>query len=157
MGLGRIDCSGDVKLTQQSAKDECDINLIVERAKSGADLSKLARGTPFYGDFTDLPDLRSAMLIVKQAEAAFMSLDAVVRKRFSNDPVQMMEFLNDPANREEAVKLGLVEPKKDVDVGDVEALAPQPTASKVDKEPEATSDKDPGIAEARKARKQGLS
>lgn len=104
-----IDCSKDVPLTQQSAKEECDINFIVERAKRGADLSQLARGVPQYGDFTSIPtDLRECLVIVQKANNAFMQLDAQVRKRFENDPAQMIDFLNDPNNRDEAVKLGLV-------------------------------------------------
>lgn len=118
--LDKIDCSKDVKLTQQSAKDECDINLIVERAKRGADISHLTTRTPMYGDFTELPtDLRDCLNQVRKADEAFMSLDAVVRKRFENDPVKLMDFLNDPANRDEAISLGLVAAPPDVPVPDV--------------------------------------
>ena len=99
-------------LTQQSAKDECDINLIVERAKRGADISNLSKGTPMYGDFTGLPDYRQALLMVNKARDMFMSLDARVRERFSNDPGRLLEFLGDDKNYDEALKLGLVEPKK---------------------------------------------
>lgn len=104
-----IDCSKDVSLTQQSGKDECDINLIVERAKRGADIANLNPHPPMYGDFTSLPkDLRECLVTVRKAEEAFMTLDAVVRRRFENDPSQMMDFLNDPKNRDEAISLGLV-------------------------------------------------
>lgn len=107
--LDKIDCSKDVPLTQQSSKDECDINLIVERAKRGAEISHLNDRTPQYGDFTQIPkDLRECLLIVKAADDAFMSLDAGVRRRFDNDPAKMVDFLNDPDNREEAIALGLV-------------------------------------------------
>lgn len=111
MGNGpRVDCSGDAPLTQQSGKDECDINVIVERAKRGADLSKLTRGdVPIYGDFTEIPtDLRDCLNSVRRADALFMSLDAVVRRRFENDPANLLDFLNDPNNRDEAISLGLV-------------------------------------------------
>lgn len=111
MGNGpRIDCSGDAPLTQQSGKDECDINIIVERAKRGADLSKLMRpAAPMYGDFTLIPtDLRDALNAVRQADALFMSMDAVIRRRFENDSAKMIDFLNDPNNRDEAISLGLV-------------------------------------------------
>ena len=109
MGVQKLDVSGPV-LTQQNAKDECDINIIVEKAKRGADLSQLER-RPIYGDFTNLPDYRTALIMVNQARDAFMALDANVRKRFGNDPAMMLDFLNDPNNREEAVKLGLVNPE----------------------------------------------
>lgn len=95
------------KLTQQSAKDECDINIIVSKAKQGADLSQQMR-KPIYGDFTDLPSYRESLLMVNKARDMFMSFDAEVRKRFANDPGLMLDFLNDPKNRDEAIKLGLV-------------------------------------------------
>lgn len=107
----KIDCSKDVKLTQQSAKDECDINLIIERAKRGADIAHVTDRTPQYGDFTEIPtDLRECLIAVKKADEAFMSLDAQVRRRFDNDPVLLLDFLHDPKNREEAISLGLVAP-----------------------------------------------
>lgn len=109
MGKQPLDVSGP-SLTQQSAKDECDINIIVERAKRGADLSQLSRGPGFYGDFTGLPSYRDALIMVNKANEAFMTLDAQVRKRFDNDPAKLLDFLADDANREEAQKLGLLKP-----------------------------------------------
>ena len=46
--------------------------------------------------------------MVVKAEEAFMTLPAVVRARFANDPAGIFTFLQDPANRDEAVKLGLI-------------------------------------------------
>jgi len=103
-----VDCSNDVPITQQSDAVDCDINVIVARAKSGADLSRLTKQGPMYGDFTNLPDYRSALLMVNRARDAFMAMDAVVRKRFNNDPAQLLDFLADDKNRDEAVKLGLL-------------------------------------------------
>lgn len=105
-----VDCSNDVPLTQQSDAAECDINTIVARAKGGADVSRLTRPGGVYGDFRNLPDFRTSLLIVTEANERFMSLDAQVRKRFNNDPAQLLDFLGDDKNREEAVKLGLLRP-----------------------------------------------
>lgn len=104
----RIDTPKDeVVRTQQSAKDECDLNLIVENARRGAGLPVSGR-TPMYGDFTGLPDYKQACLMVSKAQEMFMSLDAFVRERFGNDPGRLLDFLADGKNREEAIKLGLV-------------------------------------------------
>lgn len=108
MGSTKLVMDSSKCLTQQSSAEECDINLIVAKAKRGGDISHLNTREPMYGDFRNLPDLRSAKLMVMQAEAAFMSLDAFVRQRFDNDPAVLLDFLKDPANRDEAVKLGLV-------------------------------------------------
>lgn len=110
MGKGpRVDCSKDVPITQQSEKADADINVIVERASRGA-IAPVGRGsTPMYGDFTEVPtDLREVLVIARRAEDLFMTLDPFVRRRFNHDPAEMLDFLNDSKNRDEAVKLGLV-------------------------------------------------
>lgn len=117
--IGRITCT-QPSMTQQSPKDECDINVIVERAKRGEDLSRITR-TPIYGDFRTIPSYKDALQIVINAQNAFNSLDAFVRERFQNDPARMVDFLNDPKNRDEAVRLGLVNPPPVSD-------SPQPSA-----------------------------
>jgi phage internal scaffolding protein len=114
---------------QQSTKEECDINVIMERAKRGAVVSHIHDRTPVYGDFTEIPtDLRVALTLVKDAERAFMSLDAFVRERFHNEPAEMIDFLNDPKNREEGIKLGLVAPK--AVATEVPPVEPEKEASK---------------------------
>lgn len=128
MGKGpRVDCSKDEPITQQSGRDDADINFIVERAKRGALPPPGRNVAPMYGDFTEIPtDLRVALNKIRFAEELFMSLDAVVRRRFDNDPVLLLEFFRDPANREEAVSLGLVKapvvPPVDVPVETLAAL-----------------------------------
>lgn len=114
--IGRIDCSKDVPLTQQSAKDECDINLIVEAAKRGAMPTHLTSRIPFFGSNIGVPSLREALTIVDEANLAFASLDAHIRDRFQNDPVKLVEFVNDSKNRDEAIKLGLLQAPQEPDV-----------------------------------------
>lgn len=110
MGKGpRVDCSKETPITQQSEKDDADINVIVERAKRGAIppvIDRVAR----YGDFSEVPtDLREALNQFNFAKNLFMSLDPKIRFRFQNDPVQMLDFLADSRNRQEAIELGLVD------------------------------------------------
>lgn len=104
----RIHSDGE-NFTQQSGKDQADINLIVESAKRGADLSHLSVKSPMYGDFAGMPDFYSAMLMISKANSLFMRLDPFVRERFGNDPGRLLKFLDDPQNREEGIKLGLIQ------------------------------------------------
>lgn len=97
-------------LTVQSFKDECDINKIVSRALQGSDITHVNARVAQYGDFTNVPDFQQAQQLVIRANGMFMSLPAEVRERFANDPALMIKFLQDPKNRDEAVKLGLVNP-----------------------------------------------
>lgn len=97
-------------LTQQQFKDSCDINLILDRYMKTGELPinhKVGR----YLDLSELPDYQGALDTVMRAEAAFMDLPAKLRERFQNDPSQLLNFLNNPQNNDEAIQLGLIEPK----------------------------------------------
>lgn len=100
-------------LTKQSFKDECDINIIIERVmRIGPDaLSHLNQRMAQYGDVSSVPDYRSALDAVNRAQGMFMSLDAKVRERFGNDPAKFLDFCNDGRNYAEAVALGLIQAK----------------------------------------------
>ena len=74
------------------------------------------------GDFTGITDFQSAMEAVVRAQGAFNDLPANVRARFRNDPAEMLAFLEDGKNREEAVKLGLVSPPPEVTRDVVQAV-----------------------------------
>lgn len=106
--LGRIYSDGPNPAVQ-SAKDDCDINVIMKRALAGADISGYIKNNQgVYGDFTQFPDLREAMLMSIKAREMFMALDPYLRKRFDNDPALLVEFCEDRKNYDEAVKLGLI-------------------------------------------------
>lgn len=95
--------------TQQQFKDECDINTILKRFG----VTGLVPGNgrvPAYGDFTGISDYRSALHAIMEAEDSFMSLPSDVRERFGQDPAKFVDFCLDPANLEEARKLGLAPP-----------------------------------------------
>lgn len=96
----------DDSLTIQSAKDECDINNILQNVARGA---MLPDNKPQYGDFTNTVTFHDAMNQMSAAREAFWQLPAKLRDRFANDPLRMLDFLEDPENRAEAVKLGLVD------------------------------------------------
>lgn len=102
-------------LTQQQFKDECDINQIVERYLktglwSGASLV-VPTSHPMYGNFVNIPDFREAMNQIVEARENFESLPPNVRKRFQNDPIELIEFIGKPENVDEAIKMGLMKPK----------------------------------------------
>lgn len=124
-------------LTKQSFKEECDVNEILKRAANGEDLSaRLNSRVAQYGDFTNIPDFRESMNLIARANRMFMELDWQLRERFANDPAKLIDFLQDPANREEAVKLGLVNaPAKPVDNG---AGSPAPASGAGTAQPKDT-------------------
>lgn len=112
-----LSCPEDESKTQQSFKDECDINTIVKRFGLTGELPQDYQ-MPQSGDFTGVSDYQSAMNAVRAAEEAFMAVPAEIRARFSNDPGKFMAFFDDPANRDEGLRLGLLQapPEKTRDV-----------------------------------------
>ncbi|AZL82952.1 internal scaffolding protein [Apis mellifera associated microvirus 25] len=93
--------------TEQSFQKECDVNEIIRKYMKTGQITHMARNQGSYADVSEIPDLHSAMIQVSQAQQAFDSLPAELRKRFGNSPVAMVEFLQNPKNDEEAIELGL--------------------------------------------------
>lgn len=95
--------------TKQQFKDECDINRIMKRYQQTGVIDHVNRAEPRFGDL-EAVDFQTAMNMVIDAEQRFMQLPAEVRDRFGNDPSRLLAFVGDERNREEAVRLGLVDP-----------------------------------------------
>jgi phage internal scaffolding protein len=103
----------DATLTQQHYKDECDINNILRQFNVTGLLPENTL-SPRYGDFTGISDYQSALNQVIAAEDEFMRLPAQIRARFDNDPSNLIEFLENSDNKDEAIKLGLVNKPEDL-------------------------------------------
>lgn len=112
---GSVDCSGDPTRAQQHMKDECDINFMVERFSRTGEIP-VPPVVPAQVDYDDVFDFQSAMNVVIAGERAFDSLPAKIRKEFDNDPGRFLQFLSKDENYDEAVRLGVLEPKKEASV-----------------------------------------
>lgn len=95
-------------LTKQSMKDECDINRIISKYSKIGVIEHINRNQASFGDVTDL-DFQQSLHLVQSAQDAFDELPSQIRQRFNNDPSQLLAFLQDKNNLEEAISLGLVE------------------------------------------------
>lgn len=100
----------DESMAVQSAEEESNINTIVRRFGISGELPNNLR-MPQSGDFTNLPDFHTAMNLVRQAQEEFVRVPAEIRARFNNDPARFMAFVEDEGNYDEALKLGLVNPR----------------------------------------------
>lgn len=102
-------------LTQQHFADNADINILVKRlGLEDAPLPVEAFDPRYYGDFSNVPDLRTALDLVRDAENRFMELPARLRSKFDNSSAKLWSWIQDPDNGPEAVRLGLLqEPKKE--------------------------------------------
>lgn len=93
--------------TQQNFRDECDINMIVSRYKKTGLLTHVKYSSGTFEDLTLLPDYKEAMNVIAIGTEAFASVPAKLRARFNNDVGEFLQFVHDPLNEDELVKLGL--------------------------------------------------
>lgn len=114
-------------LTSQAPADEVDINKIMARISKGQTVLA-SSGEPFYGDVSELGGLQEAFMKVQEAEDLFMQYPADVREKFDNDPIRLVEFLNDEKNYDEALKMGLVNKRPVPEPAPTPAPAPAPAA-----------------------------
>lgn len=98
----------DESRTEQQHAEEADINYIADRFLRTGEMPQLLQ-MPTSGDFSGTFDFQSAMNLIVKAKNEFMSLPAKIRTRFSNDPAQLIAFMEDPENRDEAIKLGFID------------------------------------------------
>lgn len=97
--------------TKQSHKDECDINTIMARYIKTGLIDFVNQHQPQYGDVTGI-EYQSAMDIIATGNTMFEELPAEWRKRFGNDPAVFLDFVQNPANRAEAIELGIINPDR---------------------------------------------
>lgn len=101
-------CLAEEDLTVQGDKDEADINVMLKRFGVTGQIRTVDRQA-LQGDFSDAPDLQTALNRVRAAEREFLNLPAELRAKLNNDPSQVEGWLSQDENRDEAIRLGLVD------------------------------------------------
>lgn len=95
-------------LTHQSFLEECDFNNVLHKWQKSGLITHINPNMPMYADVSQFGDYQSSLELIRSAQAQFDALPSSIRDRFDNDPSKLIAFLNDPANRAEAEKLGLL-------------------------------------------------
>jgi len=93
--------------TKQSFRDDCDINVIVEKHAKTGFLNALQVPPPMYLDLASVPDYQTAANYMATSEQYFMTLPAQVRAEFQNDVSQFIDFLAQPDAHERLKDVGL--------------------------------------------------
>lgn len=104
-----IDCSGESK-TQQHHEKETNVNKIMAKAYKTGMVPVSMKSPLLCENFESAADFMECQNIIAKARQDFMALPSSIRKRFANEPANLMEFLQNEDNRAEAIKLGLVSP-----------------------------------------------
>lgn len=95
-------------LTDQSSKDRTDINLLPQRTMRMRLQGNPNGRTPIYGAMPSL-SYHEMMNKIMALDTQFNRLPPKIRRRFKNQPLLLLGFLEDENNRREAVELGLVD------------------------------------------------
>jgi phage internal scaffolding protein len=115
----------DDLLTEQSHKDEVNINNIIKR--HGTDMIRktaLLKSQEYVFDDVTGNDFQEAMFKVNKAQESFDSLPSEVRKKFDNNPAKFMDFVQNPDNADSMVELGLAERIPETPPVQVEVVSP---------------------------------
>lgn len=97
--------------TVQSDVDGAEINKLVKRFGLTTDEMPDPAIWDHMGDFSDVVDLHTMMNRVVESRQAFESLPSTLREVFGNNPANLLEFLEDPRNAEDAARMGLLTPE----------------------------------------------
>lgn len=117
-------------MTIQSEKDNCDINVIMNRyATCGTSLPYRTDGVqPVYADVSELGDYMENFQRCKQAEEMFNALPSALRKELDNNPANLIPFIRDEKNKERCYEYGLLN-KPVVEVPQAPVVVPSVSVS----------------------------
>lgn len=117
--------------TDQSFKEMVSIKrLVADTERRGM----LRATTKFEGEYDDFPayDFQEAQFMMARAKSMFEAMPSGIRARFKNNPAAFMEFMNNPANTQEIINMGLgkaIDPPPPATPDPAPAPVPEPTAT----------------------------
>lgn len=110
-----VDFSNAISRTHQSFKHETDINEMIRRYEKTGLIAHNVKSQPLpIADYSTAKSYQESVNLVIKAQDSFMQLHSAIRNRFANDPIKLLEFVHNPANRDEAIKLGLIQPVQEL-------------------------------------------
>lgn len=98
--------NNEPSMTDQSFKEESNINNIISKYSKTGMLPSNIRTHGSYLDITETKSLFEGLNTINEGLAVFNKLSEKVRRRVET-PQGLIEFLSDPENDDEAIKLGL--------------------------------------------------
>lgn len=107
---GKYDENGKpLYFTEQSHKREADVNEIIKKYDKTGLISNVSRFEAKFGDLTG-DDFKTMQDKITGAINQFNSLPSEIRNRFNNNPGELLRFMENENNRDEAIELGLISP-----------------------------------------------
>lgn len=105
-----LDC-GEVMMTKQEFKDECDIENILKQFSKTGIIEHITKQEAQWLELPDAMDYQQSLETMRQAQEAFESLPSVVREKYDNNPERFLEALHDPSQKDYLTEVGIFAPK----------------------------------------------
>lgn len=103
----------DPSLADQSQKEECDINTIVDRFGITGHMP-MNTALPRYAELEEVGDFQKYMGMQIEADAAYNRMPRGLRQIVGSSYRDFLMFCDDPANAEKLVEFGLAVKRVDV-------------------------------------------
>lgn len=105
---GRKNSDGTIQYTtEQSHKDIVNINKIIRKYDKNGVISHIQNIEAQFGNLNG-DDFKVMTDKIIDARKKFDKLPSQLRNRFRNNPAELLQFMDDPDNRKEAIDLGLI-------------------------------------------------
>lgn len=115
-------------LARPSFKHECNINSIMAKAIKGLHVP-INPKSPLFGDVSNMGTFHEMNQRIQEIQNEFLhTVPAEIRLKFGNDSGRFADWLQKPENREEAIRLGLIEDAGKAAEKRVEAIADEQLA-----------------------------
>ena len=113
--------------TEQSHKEECDINTILKKHNRTGQLDHVRSNEGIYDDFTE-HDYQNSMNIIATANSMFEELPSQMRNKFENDPSKFLNFVHNEKNNEEMYEMGIKTRPEPISIEKTESVS-EPTGN----------------------------
>lgn len=110
-------------LTEQSHKQECDINYILKDYARTGFMKHANQNAGQYDDVTSV-DFQEAMNTVANVKSLFEGLPSGVRAEFGNNPSSFLDYVQNPANSEALEQRGILAGNDGIDISGAYTAAP---------------------------------
>jgi phage internal scaffolding protein len=126
-------------LTEQSHKQECDINYILKDYARTGFIKHANQNAGQYDDVSAV-DFQTAMDTVANVKTMFENLPSQVRAEFQNEPTRFLDYVQNPANTQALAERGILHGNDGIDISGAYTAAPTEsslTAAEVSSAPES--------------------
>lgn len=96
----------DRRLVQRSDMPLTSVRNLI---KQGVPLPTPEETGAIFGEFDSAVQYQDMMNVIVKAQESFDALPSHIRDRFKNDPRELLEFIDDEDNLDEAIELGIID------------------------------------------------